>query len=1038
MDKSKITASNMFITTILETKDDLDEKLEKYSSLISKLSAGSDREANDAYQAYVCKGQPQHEEVQLGLLYNILCDMKTDTKTAATYYRDMTLTSRDGLTKVLTVTNQLIYEKWIKMQDTPRTQLLWFAKELVKNGVTGADSIIHSLIRQIAGGDVSAKNIWLTESVLDILTEHRQWLDKLPQLLPIALYTFLRVIVDHGNRMFHNLRQREVEFCISLLREKWTHCIVIGRDLVRLLQYVARTPEFEKLWRDMLHNPTAIHPQFTGVLQLLKMRTSKRFFVSRLTPDMENKLLFLTSKVKFGQQKRYQDWLQRQYLSTPESQSLRCDLIRYICAVIHPSNELLCSDIIPRWAVIGWLLTTCTSNVAASNAKLSLFYDWLFFDPEHDSIMAIEPCILVMHHSMRPHPAITATLLDFMCRIMSNFYLSLAVEVKQGIYTSLRCIVEKRVLPSLSPLFDNSKLDKELRSMIRENFQEFCSAEAIKDEPGSNNNNQKLMMAKDPTVNHLNESNNLTDITAEFSEEEEDDIPLPCSSTEKLRSELKFQPIKEPPKFEPIDITEHVEQLDGEIKRLVTVLQKESDNEAQCELMDQLMQTIIREEFDQDTAMILATCLCQLTAAQLNNSILPHDFDDELLEDSIGTPLFVIFRNICQTPEEDPSRQPLLMLLEEMSNKQTRIAYLFLYFLKVSKVQTDEKMLAYKDFCKNMENRDLKTCLMTDLTLCQEDDVRLFSFLIPDIYTQFPSIAIGNSELLHLIVSSIDATQLQDLVCEILRGHLEMFRKDSFLSVLNASLDWDTIEQYFLWQLIATHNIPVEHIMPILPKLDFAAHSEALSCILIQLKQDCPTEELLRPILRRECKKNDFFTVSILKFWAQEYEDKLAELLHSQLTRCGPSPNKKRQKHPSQLTNKAKDKDQSMIEPILSHLEHMRQSCRNVSFLMHELVQQGLQHVQTTCPESLKSKYSDLLALVEDIDEMKTTRVLRAVPSRRASMAAAIAKNNRLDNKKPQLNDESDSPDSSEEEDVKPPKNKKARKSAPVILDEDD
>ena len=32
----------------------------------------------------VCKGQPQHEEVQLGLLYNILCDMKTDTKTAAT------------------------------------------------------------------------------------------------------------------------------------------------------------------------------------------------------------------------------------------------------------------------------------------------------------------------------------------------------------------------------------------------------------------------------------------------------------------------------------------------------------------------------------------------------------------------------------------------------------------------------------------------------------------------------------------------------------------------------------------------------------------------------------------------------------------------------------------------------------------------------------------------------------------------------------------------------------------------------------------
>lgn len=30
-----------------------------------------------------------------------------------------------------------------------------------------------------------------------------------------------------------------------------------------------------------------------------------------------------------------------------------------------------------------------------------------------------EPAILVMHHSMKPHPAITATLLDFMCRVRS-------------------------------------------------------------------------------------------------------------------------------------------------------------------------------------------------------------------------------------------------------------------------------------------------------------------------------------------------------------------------------------------------------------------------------------------------------------------------------------------------------------------------------------------------------------------------------------------------------------------------------------------
>lgn len=34
--------------------------------------------------------------------------------------------------------------------------------------------------------------------------------------------------------------------------------------------------------------------------------------------------------------------------------------------------------------------------------------------------MSPEPAILVMHHSMKPHPAITATLLDFMCRVSAT------------------------------------------------------------------------------------------------------------------------------------------------------------------------------------------------------------------------------------------------------------------------------------------------------------------------------------------------------------------------------------------------------------------------------------------------------------------------------------------------------------------------------------------------------------------------------------------------------------------------------------------
>jgi len=48
----------------------------------------------------------------------------------------------------------------------------------------------------------------------------RSWLDKCPALLALALYSYLRVIVDHGGPIFAQLRQREVDFCVSLMRQR--------------------------------------------------------------------------------------------------------------------------------------------------------------------------------------------------------------------------------------------------------------------------------------------------------------------------------------------------------------------------------------------------------------------------------------------------------------------------------------------------------------------------------------------------------------------------------------------------------------------------------------------------------------------------------------------------------------------------------------------------------------------------------------------------------------------------------------------------
>lgn len=50
---------------------------------------------------------------------------------------------------------------------------------------------------------------------------YREWVLKSSLLIAMAVYTYLRLIVDHhGTSQLQVLRQKEVDFCISLLRER--------------------------------------------------------------------------------------------------------------------------------------------------------------------------------------------------------------------------------------------------------------------------------------------------------------------------------------------------------------------------------------------------------------------------------------------------------------------------------------------------------------------------------------------------------------------------------------------------------------------------------------------------------------------------------------------------------------------------------------------------------------------------------------------------------------------------------------------------
>lgn len=687
-------------------------------------------------------------------------------------------------------------------------------------------------------------------------------------------------------------------------------------------------------------------------------------------------------------------------------------MIRFIVGVIHPTNELLCSDIIPRWAVIGWLLTTCTSAVAVSNAKLALFYDWLFFEADKDNIMNIEPAILVMYNSMRSHPAVSATLLDFLCRIIPNFCPSLSDKVRAGIFCSLRQILEKRVLPVLTPLFDSPKLDPDLRTMVRDTFKEFCG--------GAETSVENQVRSVE---NHVNNHVKLDE--AVFSDEE-DEPPLVIHTPEDDTDDDDIPLAKVRLKEKATGDCEIPGVIEGDLKLAVERLQSDNDNEFRCQAMETIVQLVIEQDYESDVLTALSNLLCGVLRDKLTSNIYPEDGSDDAILDSIGTPLFVMFRNVYQLCRDDDRRkQPLITVLAEMYLATARLGYYLLYFLKVwtddeVKRQGEQPKLnaikagVYKDFCQGAE-RKLDACLLADLELCAEDDIFLLLYIVPDVYRDFKEQTMNNVNILHVVVSIIDAKQLQDLICNILQGKLVMFNKDSIPTLLEGTLEWETFEQFCVWQLISAHDIPVEQLLPLLPKLEFKKHAEAVTSLLLMLKQEKPNAELIRTLFSRDVrqKSDDVLVLSTLKFWSQEHYDILGDLISNLLsTRCpATSPNKRKRTGPkSQTVSSSGGTATSALptaEQVLNHLDQLRRCCSGLVLYSMGNMQRALLQVQSSCTESQKKQFGDLFALAEEEEVLPSSKP-RSSRGRKVAVRPAAAK-------RPVARDASDSSENSSE-----------------------
>ncbi|KAK3443625.1 hypothetical protein EUGRSUZ_B03727, partial [Eucalyptus grandis] len=206
---------------------------------------------------------------------------------------------------------------------------------------------------------------------------------------------------------------------------------------------------------------------FSDIAQIYSVRTSSRYFLLRLTPEAETQLRFLLTHVKLGSQKRHQTWFASKFFCTPERETLIVDIVRFVCCAHHPPREIIHSNVIPRWAVIGWLLKSCRKNYVEANAKLALFYDWLFFDERVDKVMNIEPALLLMVHSIPHYVELTHTLLEFLFLLVDNYDVERKDMISSRVSSSFTLLINQGLSHNLENLTSAEILSPPLKEKLR-------------------------------------------------------------------------------------------------------------------------------------------------------------------------------------------------------------------------------------------------------------------------------------------------------------------------------------------------------------------------------------------------------------------------------------------------------------------------------------------------------------------------------------------------------------------------------------------
>ncbi|KAI9596655.1 protein-domain-containing protein [Syncephalis fuscata] len=825
-----------------------------FDVLATQLQGKPEAEVQHMLHKASSESLENHAEMVGGLIYGMI----TDGKNAEQWLHYMNFVVRDGYAHAVGVMRYLVgLARFNRITNDCQRQLLWLLNHMVELSVPSMETVLLVLLRQLRGGDVTPQNIWLIGNTLELLMRHRDWLFTHPRLVSTSLYVYLRLMLDHAK--FSSMLEREVAFCSCLLREKFLECSDIGRDLVRALQDVARIPEFEQIWRDLLVEPRKLSPHCK---------------VLRLTLEMEQRILFILERLSWERHRRNLSWFVERYLTSPESDAIVSDVIRYIIGVYHPSNDVLASNIVPRYVVIGGLLRYIKSNV--------------------------KPAILLMYKSLDKYAHMTGTLIEFLLYCIDEYYPPLQQVIRKHVHSALNDILQKNVINSLVPIVECSGIDSHVRDLARTTFHTLLAAnpptnsmtganqptldlfsqpvETFPQGLADDGSGEILSRASTIGVDEQDESitgktvhpNDMeilmsdegevnATLSGEEDEGEEEDEGGEAMIGDEAENELgRFD--NEEALMEDEDDEEGA--IDGESLWLLggsvseyRLAYTNRDTPKACQALKDMLVVFSSMAVPMDE--FIPVIRRSIVNIAMETSDIPYSYLSEVSEtdiDIVETLLNSCWENYMNNQEKVANVLHQLLRISSALSARWLLYLTKQYTRKETVGDHLQHFNPYLTALKAIQITDIKNRLVTDIQLIHEKYPEICFSCLSMLFQYLPDMTMGNEPLVHILVSVIEPNDLFTVTCNLITGQWRLFGNECQSVLSEMLLSWDTLEQMNAWQLLQaelTHSSEQADslVLHLLQIIDSNVQQDALAGVLALLRGLPPTSELVQVIL---------------------------------------------------------------------------------------------------------------------------------------------------------------------------------------------